>query len=355
MSARSFGQRVRPANVAGSLALPTPRPTPRPTPAPTWVHQVRSYSQAGPVSATTGQGNAASHSIQRLSLRNALLVAASRRIAPPLHVNQLDVSFTKTVAYDWNISVNPDYALDITSLSDRYSPHLDARHGRTSVLHAMLARHIAQLVQSPDIGLETKPSLKDKTRLARFGYNLEDLRNWIIVLTSQDSLHAARILTTTSTPPAFLYLYFLRRRHINPEALRLALGYLPLWYGNMLLRSERRLAADESHDMFPTTSAHIDSPQHFDALLEDTALDHSVHQSPLFRASIRLLRHARRVWPEALVAITDFLVSSLRMSPAAQAAISNGETPARQLEILTNGKRLDWYITSPFGAILNLV
>lgn len=331
MSARFLGRRVRPANVAGSLAWPTQRST------STWVHQVRSYyAETGPVSATPDQGNAASYSIQRLSLRNALLVAASRRIAPPLHVNQLDVSFTKALAYDWNISVNPDYALDNTNLLDLYSPPVYARHGRTSALHAMLARHIAQMVESPDIGLETRPSLKDKRRLARFGYSLDDLRNWIIILTSQDSLHAARILTTTSTPPVFIYLYFLRRRHINPEALRLALGYLPIWYGNMLLRSERRLAADESHDIFPTTSTHLDSSQHFYALLEDTALDHSVHLSSLFRASIRLLRHARRVWPEALVAITDFLVSSSRMSPAAQVAISNGETPARQIEIVTN-------------------
>ncbi|KAF2482114.1 hypothetical protein BDY17DRAFT_282975 [Neohortaea acidophila] len=134
------------------------------------------------------------------------------------------------------------------------------------------------------------------------GYSMDDLKAWSDIVTSQDSLQAARALVayiTTRGPqslPLFVLLYALRRPYISARALEIILQRA------LIILTDRRTRGRMM----------------------------SVPENAVFLIFMRLLRHAREVWPRALARIAQLLVDFL------PAAISKGEDPTIvQMERLT--------------------
>lgn len=266
----------------------------------------------------------------RLSLSHALLVAADHCLAPPLHVDNNDISFTYTNPFDWPLYFDQEYTTAGDGDGDGDDPHHhhyqqqeqqeQQPSGRVFELQSLITLHITHLTKSAtghnpyttstSFTPPTTTTQKDNETLAEHGYDATHLQKWIDILTHPDSLHAATLLTGGAsatqesnlhhhnTVPAFVYLYFIRRQHITPQALRLTIDYFPTWFA--ILTAPKPYNADGSDTL--RSSLPSDHPSNLVAI-----------QGLVFRAYLRLLRHTRRVWPEATEVITHHLVSRLRL------------------------------------------
>ncbi|KAI5204112.1 hypothetical protein E4T39_03799 [Aureobasidium subglaciale] len=128
------------------------------------------------------------------------------------------------------------------------------------------------------------------------------------ILSNQDSLFAARLLTASHAPPFFVYYDFLARVHLRPEALRLLLDHLPTWDPDTFR---------VSHDII----------------------------TPVFE---RLLYHCRRVWPDAIPTMAAWLTNQLRLSDARLARIQDSGLNADDNELIS-------YLTSRYNHALRLL
>jgi hypothetical protein len=135
-----------------------------------------------------------------------------------------------------------------------------------------------QLLATSDTSVDTTFSLSQRERviLSSTDYTEHHVNFYSNILSTKDSLFAARLLTGTHAPPFFVYHDFLARSHIRPEALRLLLNRLPVWDPDTLHLSERLVL--------------------------------SVFES--------LLYHCRRVWPQAIPLMATWLTQQLRLSDA---------------------------------------
>lgn len=266
-----------------------------------------------------------------LTLQEALRIAANKDIAPSYYINPTRASTTTPVALNRSLSSAEEL---VTESYDDNKP--DMFRG-TSALQAILAEKILKVVDEhtvPPSSLNIHTTSRDDQLLLKYGYDVTDLHNWITILTTQDSLRAARLLTGASGPPeslvddhnsipAFVFLTFLRRRQLSPAALRLLVEYLPTWC--------RAVASSDSTSL-------ATPPQDFAAGLdqhEHTAEPRPDLRSAVFRACMRLCRHAQRVWPEAVPAIARNLISFLRLPQSAELAIIENEIPAQPIAELT--------------------
>lgn len=130
--------------------------------------------------------------------------------------------------------------------------------------------------ESSDTPADTTISLtkQEHAVLRSLGYTQHHVDYYSNILSTKDTLLAARLLTGTHAPPFFVYRDFLSRKHIRPEALGLLLEHLPCW--------------------------HPDTPHLCDRLV-----------LPVFRS---LLYHCRRVWPAAIPLLATWLTQQLRLS-----------------------------------------
>jgi hypothetical protein len=125
-------------------------------------------------------------------------------------------------------------------------------------------------------------SRDDMRFLARKNFNLEDVEAWAAMITEPDSFKAASRLQARAAShgvqsvPLPIFSYMLRRPYITTRALRILIVHA--W------------------NLF----AELDASEHI-----DTSPD------AVFVVFIRLSRHAREVWPEALPSIADYLVRFL--------------------------------------------
>ena len=130
----------------------------------------------------------------------------------------------------------------------------------------------------PGMGL----SRDDMRFLARKNYDLGDVQAWAAIITEPDSLKAASSLQArvashgVRSVPLPIFSYFLRRPYVTARALRILVVHA--W--NLFAE----LDASEDIDVSPDA---------------------------VFVVFIRLSRHAREVWPEALPSIADYLVRFL--------------------------------------------
>ena len=125
-------------------------------------------------------------------------------------------------------------------------------------------------------------SRDDMRFLARKKYDLEDVEAWAAMVTEPDSFKAASSLLARTAShgvqsvPLPIFSYILRRPYITTRALRILIVHA--W--NMFTE----LDASEDIDLSPDA---------------------------VFVVFIRLSRHAREVWPEALPSIADYLIRFL--------------------------------------------
>ena len=144
-------------------------------------------------------------------------------------------------------------------------------------LKKIIDRRLA-LVAESDTPDDTTFALSARERiiLGSTDYTEHHVDYYFNILSSKDSLFAARLLTATAGPPFFVYRDFLARSHIRPEALRHLLNHLPVWDQETLELSDRLVL--------------------------------SVFES--------LLYHCRRVWPQAIPLMATWLTHELRLSDA---------------------------------------
>ncbi|KAF1352112.1 hypothetical protein BDV97DRAFT_139950 [Delphinella strobiligena] len=266
-----------------------------------------------------------------LMLQEILRIAANKGIAPSYYINPTHASATTPNALKRLLSRAEELSTDF---HDNDKP--DMFRG-TSALQAVLAKKILKMVDEQidnTCSLNRHTTTRDNQLLLKHGYDVTDLHNWISILTTQDSLRAARLLTGASGPPeslvddhnsipAFVFLTLLRRRQLSPAALRLLVEYLPTWCRAVALSDSTGLST------WPRDSAA--SPDQY----EDTAEPRPDLRSAVFRACMRSCRHARRVWPAAVPAIARNLISFLRLPPSADSAIIEDELPAQPIAELT--------------------
>jgi hypothetical protein len=148
----------------------------------------------------------------------------------------------------------------------------------------------------------TRKFLNDKnfTWLHERGYDITDLTAWRWILSAESSeVCAARLMVSTKNQrpgfiagriPVFLILFLLRRQDINGPALRLFLIFI--W--NRLLEQEAFETKVRLGEI-SVTSPIASSKEMGEFLIFD---EHST-----IILIVRLLRHARKVWPQALPSI----------------------------------------------------
>ncbi|KAF2641475.1 hypothetical protein P280DRAFT_469093 [Massarina eburnea CBS 473.64] len=135
-------------------------------------------------------------------------------------------------------------------------------HPRTSPpsLHTILLRHLRTVTASPSTGTGLELSDEEASLLRSHGFSAHSVEQWTYSLLERRSVSAVWTFTDKNeTPPLFLVLLFLRRKRMRS----LALG--------VLLR-------------------------HIRARLEIER----VHWTSLQLLMVRLLRHARELWPETI-------------------------------------------------------
>lgn len=117
------------------------------------------------------------------------------------------------------------------------------------------------------------------------GFSLDDIAAWAEIISAKDSHAAAQLLIArldkcgTASVPLFVFMILLRRPYIPAKALRL------------LIPAAQKIFDERSQQ------------------LQDRAgLDHA----PIMVAAVRLLRHAREVWPQSMINVSEMVLRHFR-------------------------------------------
>ena len=136
------------------------------------------------------------------------------------------------------------------------------------------------------------------------GYSITDLTTWEWILTAKSSEQAAARLTVLTNQrdrqidggkpvPTFVILFLLRRQDFNARCLRMLLNHI--W--------DRLLPQGGFHADAEASSC--SSRASGKATIR--VLSPEISESTLFLMIVRLLRQARKVWPEAIVSISTMM------------------------------------------------
>ncbi|KAH0014213.1 hypothetical protein KCU78_g8774, partial [Aureobasidium melanogenum] len=183
-------------------------------------------------------------------------------------------------------------------------------------LQLMAALESSDKPELSDTPYNTSDTLRDTTLsltnqehgiLRSLGYTQHHVDYYSNILSTKDSLLAARLLTATHAPPFFVYHDFLARKHIRPEALGLLLENLPCW--------------------------HPDTPKLYRLVL------------PIFKS---LVYHCRRVWPAAIPLMATWLTQQLRLSDDRLARFKESATYDEDIDFVS-------HLTSQYNHALNLL
>ena len=292
------------------------------------------------------------------NLRQALLFAAGNRRAPPLHVDYPGGAPLHAFANDW------------VRLENTADDHIDHDAFITSpgiaTFKEILVKTILNLAIQPVSASPHTPSrpstlpvdvdTQDWEILRAHGYDSEHVRLWTTILTTTDSVQAARLLTArpasdASSPnfetaiPAFVYLYFLDRGQIAPEAFRMLVAHMPTWYQELAVASSSFLENPPAQD---SRRRHILAQDVKDS---DPDPQSAVLQVQVFSACAGLLRHARRVWPESLPTIADYITTYIRLSHPAELDLLAGHVPSAAIARLTAFYNRSLYLLSDPTAV----
>ena len=148
--------------------------------------------------------------------------------------------------------------------------------------------------------------------LKKHGYGVDDVDFWAWILTARSSeLAALRLWTLTNAPdvtkprsvPDFIFHFILRRKDWNARSLKLMILYA--WSrvvgSKVLLAANARPPSTTKMNAWSRNSRSVPLPQ-------DAASPDIIAAMVIF---VRLLRHARKIYPEACVSIASLLVHHL--------------------------------------------
>lgn len=151
-------------------------------------------------------------------------------------------------------------------------------------------------------------SRRDQKFLKTKGYTMNDLLLWYTVLTSPDDESASRSIVTSCIEndetlvtkrevPTFVILTFLQRQNLGPNSIRSIVLYC---WGQIYSRKPQACPVQSAEDV-----RGMEVP-----LKPKNA---TMNDSALFIAIVRLLRHARKAWPEALLTVSRLFISLMEL------------------------------------------
>lgn len=206
------------------------------------------------------------------------------------------------------------YALEKTGHTHALPPNDPRRANPMSFQHASLQAILAKYILATADSKETSGfqlsifrvetsyfQTEERNYLHSQGYDTDDLADWAALLMAKDVHVPATVLfgpqrKKQSWPPLFLLLFVLRRQTMQARTLQILVSYT--W--TLLQRREADLSA--------------------------------VDRSTVFIIFVRLLRHARLVWPEAVVNIARIISTYLRV-PASNDDRGNTQDMTRHSRI----------------------
>lgn len=216
---------------------------------------------------------------------------------------------------------------------ERVKSNVPDRGGTDISLQSILARFILDQnsTRASSGSLSYTFSEREIGLLRTKGYHPEDVGKWASALIMQNSEAAAEIFRfQNDTPPLFVLLFFLRRKHLRVVALRILLTHV-----------RQRVLGE------PSNKSEVSSPQLAPSSVEqsqnwqshDNRSD-SKHKrldlDSFIIIVIRLLRHARRAWPESIPAIAEIFTTQLRRGSRDRVGEFINEAQASRKNFLCN-------------------
>jgi len=182
--------------------------------------------------------------------------------------------------------------------------------------HDMLSDNPSESRQEMDMSILHVFNEDAMALLQSKGYDAGDVVSWAAILTAESSEKAALLLTALSVGddrhvpsaekciPTFVFLFLLRRQHITAPALRFLI--IHAWN-----RLENRVSSDWvstiRHHMGTEPGASIPFGQDLKRIRDITGQYLPMSESTIVVMIIRLLRHARDLWPASLPAVSAML------------------------------------------------
>ena len=223
-----------------------------------------------------------------------------------------------------------------SQLPSRSSSYASKTSSERLSLPGILASHlrlISRLSSAGTPGLdEALPKVynaETMTHLDSRGYDIRDVMTWAWVLTARSTeeatlrMWAAENQSSVSArppkrTPTFVFLFILRRDHLKSRDLKMLVAHA--W--------TRLKGTSPIVSSLPT--AHLDMlalPESSTHDATEVAVDHAhvlpqLDESTIMTMIIRLLRHARKVWPQSIVSITEMIVRH----------VDGGRVEARRLD-----------------------
>lgn len=208
----------------------------------------------------------------------ALNVLGSPLLSAQPRPGKIDLSYTNLKRKNWR-QTGVDEDEDV------------GKRGRVLSLPKILAHYIKHTATTEEPA-HFRLSKYDAKYLRRRGYELEDVHVWASALAAPDSLDAATILERRvmekgwKAVPFPVHQYLLRRQHIKPAALRI-----------IMQQTQVYLNAWKTDGNSPAPGTQM-----------------------LFIAFMRMLRHAREVWPQAIESLAEMLLLHLPTTASATLA-----------------------------------
>lgn len=234
--------------------------------------------------------------------------------------------------------VNPDNHASLTTLRRHRRPKQTSRKPSRLALQTILADYLRlvdpfvsqvsdtdttnPLDKVPKEALENVPTARYTEYLATRGYDDADVVAWAWILKSQDTHRAALRLFTLEAHyraefrdaapavPPFIPLFLLKEGRLDAHTFRLLLIY------SLHLMSGQPLPAGN----IPSMDAEISTaslPEHFHRTIDPTMCMTFV---------VRLIRHARQVWPSALPIIANAFARFLGAPSSKSSVLAAQET-----------------------------
>ncbi|KAK4549146.1 hypothetical protein LTR36_007603 [Oleoguttula mirabilis] len=205
-------------------------------------------------------------------------------LTPTPHPLKVDLSYADAKSR-YLTKASRTKAKPATTKHDQMTQLAHMKDLRLERITASLIQHTSEVAKTGQAAWAVPFRLADWEALyvEEKGFNLEDIEAWADIVSTPDPTAAAKALADRDAKPGahkvplFVLQYLLRRPYLTAQALR------------VLLQQSSKLLARRTTGQKPVHIA----------------------ENTVFTLFIRLLRHAREVWPAAVVAITDILLCHL--------------------------------------------
>ncbi|KAI9725053.1 MAG: hypothetical protein M1812_000329 [Candelaria pacifica] len=282
--------------------------------------EIRSRRRLIPNVRTSKKRGSASPS---LVLVAALETIGLHQAIPKKFPNKFDLSLVSPAKADVHSQLRP---------KSHEAEHIGASEGSLQTILSIYLVHLfnATSSQGPmwdsqahgsfDKALSSVFSDKALSYLDQRGFNAEDVMAWAWILTAESAKRATlRLINITNgssipprmgprSVPTFVFLFLLRREDINAQTLKCLLEHAWDRLHNRCLM--RKSTSGQGSSTGVTRSA-VDLTHKEDSPYINLNFYVQMNESTILTMVVRLLRHARKVWPSASVSIIAMVTAHI--------------------------------------------